>query len=139
VNEQKIMRGLFLAVPVLLLLSIFWHLFAPFLSLALLYLMLLVIRGGLVQTLLGKHREQPVYYQPPQQSREPQEHDGGFGLTSPEYYPPPAHPAETESEYGRGYQTQQSWMPGRGYPEAQPKQEYDQPQVYYPELELPPQ
>src|SRR5216683_6044117 len=51
-NEQKIMRVLFLAVPLLLLLSIFWHLFAPFLSLALLYLMLLVIRSGFVQMLL---------------------------------------------------------------------------------------
>ena len=136
-NEQKIMRFLFLAVPVLLLLSIFWHLFAPFLSLALLYLMLLVIRSGFVQTLLGKHREAPVYYQPPQQPSEAQEHVGGFGLTPPEYNPSPTYPAE--SEYGRGYQAQSSWMSGGGYSEAQPKQEYDQPQVYYPEVPLPPQ
>ncbi len=61
-NEQKIMRVLFLVVPVLLLLSIFWHLFAPFLSLALLYLMLLVIRSGFVQTLLGRCRDPPVVY-----------------------------------------------------------------------------
>jgi hypothetical protein len=60
-TSQKIMRALFLLVPVLLLLSIFWHAFAPFLSLALLYLMLLVLRSGFVQTLLGKHREPPVY------------------------------------------------------------------------------
>ena len=135
-NEQKIMRVLFLAVPVLLL-SIFWHLFAPFLSLALLYLMLLVIRSGFVQTLLGKHHEPPVYYQPLQQPSGTQEHVGGFGLTPPEYYPSSAHPAE--SEYERGYQTQPSWMSGGGYSEAQPKQEYDQPQVYYPEVPLPPQ
>jgi hypothetical protein len=131
-NEQKIMRALFLAVPVLLL-SIFWHLFAPFLSLALLYLMLLVIRGGFVQTLLGKHREPPVYYQPPQQPGKAQDHVGDFELTPPEYRP------AVESEYGRGYQAQTPWMLEREYPEAQPKQEYDQPQVYYPELELPPQ
>src|SRR5260221_14618867 len=99
-NTQKIMRLLFLLVPVLLLLSIFWLLFAPFLSLALLYLMLLVIRSGFVQTLLGKHREPPVYYQPPQQPSEAQQHVGGLELTQPEYYPSPTHPAE--SEYGRG-------------------------------------
>lgn len=139
-NEQKIMRALFLAVPVLLLLSIFWHLFAPFLSLALLYLMLLVIRSGLVQTLLGRRRDPPVvYYQPPQQPGEAQERFNEFGLTPPEYYPSSATNPEAEPEYGRGYQAQSPLMPGTGYPEAQPKQEYDQPQVYYPELELPPQ
>src|SRR5712692_4284682 len=132
-NTQKIMRLLFLLVPVLLLLSIFWHAFAPFLSLALLYLMLLVLRSGFVQTLLGKHREPPVYYQPPQQPSEAQKYAPGFGLTPPEYYSSPAHPAEPE--YGRGYQAQTPSMPERGYFEAQPKQEYDQPQVYYPELE----
>lgn len=123
-NEQKIMRFLFLAVPVLLLLSIFWHLFAPFLSLALLYLMLLVLRSGFVQTLLGKHREPPVFYQPPQQPRE--------------YDPSLAEPA-AESDYGRGYQAQTPWMPVEGYPEPQPKQEFDLPQIHYPEMELPPQ
>src|SRR5947207_4136252 len=102
-NEQKIMRILFAAVPVLLLLSIFWHLFAPFLSLALLYLMLLVLRSGFVQTLLGKRREPTVFYQPPQQPGEPQEHIAGFRLTPPKYYPTSAQPA-VESEYGRGYQ-----------------------------------
>lgn len=139
-NEQKIMRTLFLAVPVLLLLSIFWHLFTPFLSLALLYLMLLVIRGGFVQTLLGKRRDPPVvYYHPPQQQRETQEHAPGLGLTPPEYYPSPATNPATEPEYGQGYQAHLPWTHGSGYPDAQPKQEYDQPQAYYPELELPPQ
>jgi len=137
-NTQKIMRLLFLLVPVLLLLSIWWHAFAPFLSLALLYLILLVLRSSFVQTLLGKRREPPVVYQPPQQSREAQERAHGFGLIPPEYDPSPTHPA-AEPEYGRGYQAQPPWMPGREYPEAQPKQEYDQPQVYYPEMELPPQ
>jgi len=66
-TSQKMMRTLFLLIPVLLLLSIFWHAFAPFLSLALLYLMLLVFRSGFVQTLLGKQRQDPpVYYQPPE-------------------------------------------------------------------------
>jgi hypothetical protein len=119
-NEQKIMRFLFLAVPVLLLLSIFWHLFAPFLSLALLYLMLLVLRSGFVQTLLGKHREPPVYYQPP------------------EHNPSSADPA-AELDYGRGYQAQTPWVPAEEYPEPQPKQEFDLPQIHYPEMELPPQ
>ena len=140
-NSQKIMRVLFLLVPVLLLLSIFWHAFAPFLSLALLYLMLLVIRSGFVQTLLGKHREPPVYYQPPQQPREAEARAGGFGfgLTPPADYTPPTHPSPVEPAYGQGYQAQPSWTPGREYPEAQPKQEYDQPQASYPEMELPPQ
>jgi hypothetical protein len=131
-KTQKIMQFLFLAVPVLLLLSIFWHVFAPFLSLALLYLMLLVFRSGFVQTLLGKHHEPTVLYQPPQHPGEPQERIAGFGLTPPEYRP------AAESEYGQGYQAQ-PWTPSRGYPEPQPKQEYDQPQIHYPELELPPQ
>jgi len=138
-NTQKIMRLLFLLVPVLLLLSIFWHAFAPFLSLALLYLMLLVLRSGFVQTLLGKHHEPPVYYQPPQQPPSAQARAGGFGfgLTPPEDDPSPAtNPAPA---YERGYQAQPSWTSGSVYPEAQPKQEYDQPQVSYPEMELPPQ
>jgi hypothetical protein len=134
-NTQKIMRLLFLLVPVLLLLSIFWHAFAPFLSLALLYLMLLVLRSGFVQTLLGKHREPPVYYQPPQQPPSAQARAGGFGLTPPGDYPSPA----TNPAYERGYQAQPSGTSGSVYPEAQPKQEYDQPQVSYLEMELPPQ
>ena len=134
-NTQKIMRWLFLLVPVLLLLSIFWHAFAPFLSLALLYLMLLVLRSGFVQTLLGKHREPPVYYQPPQQPPSAQARAGGVGLTPPEDYPSPA----TNPAYERGYQAQPSWTSGSVSPEAQPKQEYDQPQASYPEMELPPQ
>jgi hypothetical protein len=109
------------------------------LSLALLYLMLLVLRSGFVQTLLGKHREPPVYDQPPQQPREAEARVDDFGLTPPEYDSSPAHPSLAESAYGQGYQAQTSWMPERGDPEAQPKQEYDQPQVYYPEMELPPQ
>lgn len=140
-NTQKIMRLLFLLVPVLLLLSIFWHAFAPFLSLALLYLMLLVLRSGFVQTLLGKHREPPVYYQPPQRPPSTEARAGGlgFGLTPPEDDPSPAtNPAQAPA-YERGYQAQPSWTSGSVSPEAQPKQEYEQPQVYYPELELPPQ
>jgi hypothetical protein len=136
-NSQKIMRVLFLLVPVLLLLSIFWHAFAPFLSLALLYLMLLVIRSGFVQTLLGRRQDPPVYYRPPEHPGEASA--GGFGLTPPEHYPSPATPFAEEPAYERGYQAQPSWPPGSVYPEAQPKQEYDQPQVYYPEMELPPQ
>lgn len=140
-NTQKIMRLLFLLVPVLLLLSIFWHAFAPFLSLALLYLMLLVLRSGFVQTLLGKHREPPVYYQPPQQPPSAQVRAGGFGfgLTPPADDPSPAtHPAQAPA-YERGYQAQPSWTSGSVPAEAQPKQEYDQPQVSSPEMELPPQ
>ena len=140
-NTQKIMRLLFMLVPVLLLLSIFWHAFAPFLSLALLYLMLLVLRSGFVQTLLGKHREPPVYYQPPQQPPSAQARAGGFGvgLTPPADDPSPAtNPAQAPA-YERGYQVQPSWTSGSVSPEAQPKQEYDQPQVYSPEMELPPQ
>jgi hypothetical protein len=138
-NTQKIMRWLFLLIPVLLLLSIFWHVFAPFLSLALLYLMLLVLRSGFVQTLLGRHREPPVYDQPAQQPREAQARVDVFGVTPPEYdTPPTTNPAE-EPAHERGYQAQSLWTPGSVYPEGQPKQEYDQPQVSYPEMELPPQ
>jgi hypothetical protein len=141
-NSQKIMRVLFLLVPVLLLLSIFWHAFAPFLSLALLYLMLLVIRSGFVQALLGKRQDPPVYYQPPQQSGEASAGGSGFGLTPPEYYPSSAtHPTE-DPAYERGYQAQPSWIPGSIYAEAQPKDEYERPQAFYPEMpemELPPQ
>lgn len=141
-KSQKIMRVLFLLVPVLLLLSIFWHAFAPFLSLALLYLMLLVIGSGFVQTLLEKRPDPPVYYRPSQQPGEASAGGPGFGLTPPEYFPSTATHLTEELAYERGYQAQPPWPPGSAYPEPQPKDEYERPQAYYPEMpemELPPQ
>lgn len=135
-DNQKIMRFLFFLVPVLLVLSIWWNVFVPFIFIALLYLMVLVLRSGFVKTMLTKLREPIIYYQPPQQqSTEPEppprtNPQPGFDLTAQEY-----------QRYQQGYQApapqrhakmRESTLPKQGHP-----LDYEQPQAQYPEQEPP--
>ena len=72
-NQQKIIQFLFVVVPVLLLLSVLWHAFVPFLSIAVLFLVILFFRTSpLVDKALGRHRELEVYYLLPDLYRKPQ-------------------------------------------------------------------
>ncbi len=136
-NNQKIIRFLFILVPVLLVLSIWWNAFAPFLSIALVYLILLVIRSGFVNTLFAKLREPTVYYQPPQQpppSSKPEPPRAnpplGFDLSPQEYQ-------QLSKHYQQGYQPQAPQQPPKTRGSAMPKQDrtidYEQPQAHYPE------
>jgi hypothetical protein len=147
VDNQKIMRVLFLLVPVLLLLSIWWHIFGAFLSLALLYLMLLVLRNsGWANSVFGKPHEPTVFSQPtPQQSMKPEPPPRtnpplGFDLTAQEYQ-------LLSQQYQQGYQGQpshQSPSPNAVPKEApwqddeRPQVQQEMPQIQYSE-EMPPQ
>lgn len=143
-NNQKIMRFLFILVPALLVLTIFWNSFAPFLSIALVYLMLLVIRSGWLNRVLGKPHEPTVYYRPttepsiPTAKHEPPPRKNpplNFDLTAQEYQ-------QLAKTYQQGYQAPVPQHPSTIREEdAKPKQDhpldYDQPYAQYPEL-MPP-
>lgn len=143
-NNKKMMRFLLYAVPVLLLLSIWWNAFFPFLSLALVYLIILFFRNGWRNVIIGTQREPTVYYQPTTQMSQseppPRENPPlDFNLTAKEY-------EQLSKRYQDGYQPQApaqsaQWPPFSGSTRPQPKQErpldYDQPQAQYPEQQPP--
>ncbi len=138
-NNQKIVKFMFVLVPALLVLTIWWNAFAPFLSIALIYLILLVIRSGFMSTLLGKRHEPKVYYQPHRQPPTPNlplraNPPLGFDLTDQEY-------KLLSQKYQQGYQAPVLQHPSKTHESPMPKQDhpfdYEQPQSQYPQSEPP--
>jgi hypothetical protein len=139
-NNQKVMQFLFIIVPVLFVLSIWSNAFGPFLSVAFVFLIILVSRSIWAKNLFTKQRSPTVYYQPTQpasqtsQQQEPPPRANpplGFDLTAQEYQ-------QLSKQYQQGYQAKTSRPTKKS---AMPKEpsvwDYEQPQAQYPEQEPP--
>jgi hypothetical protein len=121
-SNQQIQRILFIAIPLLLVLSLIWHPFIPFLSLALLYLAILVFRSIFA----------PKAIQAAQPTPQPTPLTPGFHLSPEEY--------QQLSQHYTGYQAQtppRTQGKHEDQQDAQPKQEspidFTTPQVLYPD------